>query len=61
MEGYATDSTKGTLIWQAVDKRAGTNAIGSDSLDSWGDVKNASKAWSEQFGKRLAELGACSR
>jgi hypothetical protein len=61
VEGYATDATKGTLIWQGVDKRAGANAIGSDSLDTWGDVKNASKAWSEQFAKRLAELGACSR
>jgi hypothetical protein len=61
VEGYATDATKGTLLWQGVDKRAGANAIGSDSLDTWGDVKNASKAWSERFGKRLAELGACSR
>jgi hypothetical protein len=61
VEGYATDATKGTLLWQGVDKRAGANAIGSDSLDTWGDVKNASKAWSEHFAMRLAELGACSR
>jgi hypothetical protein len=61
VEGYVTDATKGTLIWQGVDKRAGANAIGGDSLASWGDVKNASKVWSEQFGKRLDELGACRR
>ena len=60
-EGYATDATEGTLLWEGVDRRAGANALGTDTLNSWGDVKNATKAWSEQFAKRLTELGACSR
>jgi hypothetical protein len=59
VEGYATDATTGTILWEAVDKRAGGNAIGTNTFDSWSDVDNAAKAWAEQMTRRLAELGAC--
>lgn len=59
IEAYATDATTGELLWQAVDKRAGANAIGSDTFNSWADVDNAFKAWAKQFGVRMTDLGVC--
>lgn len=58
-EGYATDATSGAVLWQGVDKRAGGNAIGTNTLNSWSDVDNAFTAWAQLFAKRLEELGAC--
>src|SRR5262245_14685446 len=58
-EGYATDATTGTLLWEGQDKRVGTKTWGRDTLNSWDDVDNAFKAWSAAFAKRLGELGAC--
>lgn len=59
VEGFATDAQNGELLWQGVDKRGGQNAIGSNTFDSWVDVDNAAKAWSEQLTARIAELGVC--
>jgi uncharacterized protein DUF3313 len=58
-EGYVTDGSKGTLLWEAVDKRGGTTALVANTLDNWRDVNNAIEAWSEKLASRLTELGAC--
>jgi hypothetical protein len=58
-EGYATDATTGTLLWQAVDRRAGRTAIIANTLNSWRHVQNAFQAWSAKLVARLQELGAC--
>jgi len=60
-EGYATDPTTGTLLWQAVDKRAGTTALISNTFNSWLDIDRAFRAWSVQLAGRLRELGACRK
>jgi hypothetical protein len=60
-EGYARDATTGTLLWEGADERAGTKVFGRDTFNSWDDVDNALKAWSEQFARRLEQLGACPR
>jgi hypothetical protein len=60
-EGYAKDATTGGLLWEGQDKRAGTKALGRDTLNSWDDVDNAFKAWAALFTQRLADLGACSQ
>lgn len=59
VEGYAVDAAKGTLLWQAVDKRGGTTALVANTLDSWRDANNAIEAWSSKIAARLRELGAC--
>jgi hypothetical protein len=59
-EGYATDSVKGTLLWQGVDKRAGADALGKDTFNSWSDVDDASTAWAQQLATKLNQLGMCS-
>jgi hypothetical protein len=58
-EGYALDSKTGTLLWEGVDRRAGQNALGTESFNSWDDVDNAFIAWSKQFATRLKTLGIC--
>ncbi len=58
-ESYATDSKTGALLWEAVDKRAGQNALGTNTLNSWQDVDNAFVAWSTEFANRLKTLGIC--
>jgi hypothetical protein len=60
-EGYARDATTGVLLWEGVDERAGTKALRRDTFNSWDDVDNAFKAWSEEFATRLSQLGACPR
>jgi hypothetical protein len=59
VEGYATDAMSGDLLWQAVDKRAGGQALGSDTFSSWADVDYAFKAWAKEFGARMSALGVC--
>ncbi len=59
IEAYATDASSGQLLWQAVDKRAGANAPGSNTFNSWADVDYAFKAWAKQFGERMNQLGIC--
>jgi hypothetical protein len=58
-EAYATDAVSGDLLWQGVDKRAGTTALIQNTTNSWADVDNALKAWSAEAAKRLTELGVC--
>jgi Protein of unknown function (DUF3313) len=60
-EGYATDATTGTLLWEGVDKRGGTTAMAENTLNTWLDVDHAFDAWSQQLASRLQELGACRR
>lgn len=52
-EGYARDASSGALLWQAVDKRAGTKSVHRDTLNSWGDVDDAFKAWGDQFATNI--------
>jgi hypothetical protein len=61
VEGFATDASKGTLLWEAVDKRGGTTALVADTLDNWRDVRNAFQAWGVQLRTRLQDLGVCRR
>lgn len=58
-EGYATDATTGSLLWEAVDKRGGTTALAENTLNTWLDVDHAFQAWSEQLATQLQEFGAC--
>lgn len=61
VEGYATDATRGTLLWQGVDKRGGTTAAVENTLNTWLDVHHAFQAWSSQLVSRLQALGVCTR
>ncbi len=59
VEGYAVDAVKGTLLWEAVDKRGGTTALAANTLDNWRDVHHAFEAWSGQVAARFHQLGIC--
>lgn len=61
VEAYATDAADGTLLWEAVDKRGGTTAVVSNTLDSWRDVRHAFQAWGVQMRTRLQEVGICRK
>jgi hypothetical protein len=61
VEGFAVDSVKGTLLWEAVDKRGGTTAFVANTLDNWRDVRHAFQAWGVQLRTRLQDLGVCRR
>ena len=52
-EGYAIDSLTGKLLWQAADKRAGADALGRNTFNSWTDVEAAGTAWAEKAAQRL--------
>lgn len=62
-ESYATDATggptTGTLLWEGADRRGGANQIGTNTLNSWGDVQEAFAAWSEQAAQGLVKRGIC--
>jgi hypothetical protein len=58
-EGYITDAITGDLLWQGVDKRAGATSFVSNTWNSWNDVDNALKGWSDFAVKRAQELGIC--
>jgi hypothetical protein len=58
-EGYATDATNGTLLWEGVDKRGGTTAMVENTLDTWLDVHHAFEAWSSQIASKLQQAGVC--
>lgn len=60
VEGYATDATNGTVLWQGVDKRGGTTAAVENTLNTWLDVHHAFQAWSAQLVSRLQALGVCT-
>ena len=61
VEGFATDAVKGTLLWEAVDKRGGTTAFVANTLDNWRDVRHAFQAWGVQLRTRLQDLGVCRK
>jgi hypothetical protein len=62
-ESYATDATggpdNGRLLWEGADERAGSSAIGTNTLNSWEDVYDAIDAWSEKFAQGLVKHGVC--
>ncbi|MBV9015093.1 MAG: DUF3313 domain-containing protein [Alphaproteobacteria bacterium] len=58
-EAFAIDATKGTVLWEAADKRGGTTALVANTLDNWRDVNHAMEAWSQKLAARLLDLGAC--
>jgi hypothetical protein len=60
-EGFATDATSGTLLWEAVDKRGGTTAVIANTLDNWRDARHVFEAWGVQLRERLQELGVCRK
>jgi hypothetical protein len=55
-EAYAIDSLTGKLLWQGADRRAGADALGTDTLNSWADVDAAGTAWAEHAAKRLGQV-----
>ncbi|MBV8913833.1 MAG: DUF3313 domain-containing protein [Acetobacteraceae bacterium] len=59
VEGYVTDASTGTLLWQGVDRRGGTTAAVENTLDTWLDVHHAFTAWSNQIASKLQQLGVC--
>jgi hypothetical protein len=43
----------GVLLAAGIDQRAGTKALGGNTLDSWGDVREAFDSWAVQFRDNL--------
>jgi hypothetical protein len=60
IEGYATDTSNGALLWQAVDKRGGSVAAVENTLDTRLDIHHAFQAWSGQLISRLKQMGVCT-
>ena len=60
VEGYATDTSNGALLWQAVDERAGETALVENTLDTQLDIHHAFQAWSRSLVTRLQQIGVCS-
>jgi Protein of unknown function (DUF3313) len=60
IEGYATDSVNGAILWQAVDKRGGKTALLTNTLNTSTDADNAFKAWSSRMLVGLQQLGICN-
>jgi hypothetical protein len=58
-EGYATDAMTHDLLWEGADKRAGSVALVQNTTNSWNDVDNATKGWSEFGARRMVALGIC--
>jgi hypothetical protein len=61
VEAFAVDAVTGKLLWEAVDKRAGTTAVAANTLDNWRDVRHAFEAWGVQMRTRLQEAGVCRK
>jgi hypothetical protein len=61
VEGFATDAKTGKLLWQAVDKQGGTNAMIKNTVDSWVDVNNAFDTWSDKLASKMEQLGICGK
>ena len=59
IEGYATDASNGALLWQAVDKRAGTSSMLENTLDTQLDIHHAFQDWAKKGVERLKFLGIC--
>jgi len=58
-EGFVTDAMTHDLLWEGADKRAGSVALVQNTTNSWNDVDNATKSWSEFAAKRMVALGLC--
>ena len=58
-EGFATDATYGTLLWEGIDKRGGTTSLVENTLDTWLDVNHAFETWSARLAARMQQLGIC--
>jgi hypothetical protein len=54
-EGEARDAQSGMLLAAGIDERAGTKALGGNTLDSWGDVRKAFEVWAVRFRDNLRE------
>jgi hypothetical protein len=54
-EGEARDAQSGVLLAAGIDERAGTKALGGNTLDSWGDVRKAFEVWAVRFRDNLRE------
>jgi len=61
MEDYAVDAMDGTLLWEDVDKRAGTTAVVENTFDVMLDIHHALDTWSQMLAARLQRLGACAK
>lgn len=61
VEAYAVDAVTGTVLWEGVDKRGGTTALVSNTLDSTRDIRHAFEAWGVQMRTRLQEIGVCHK
>jgi hypothetical protein len=55
VEMRVTDSTTGTVLAEAVDRRGGTKSIGG-SWSSWHDVEEAYRFWAEKTRYRLCQF-----
>ena len=60
VEGYATDTMDGTVLWQAVNKRAGTTLLIKNTLGTQLDIHRAFQDWSGKTVQRLKSLGVCN-
>ena len=60
-EGYAEDARKGTLVWQAVDRRGGTTAALENTLNTWLDVHHAFEMWSTELATKFQQMGFCRK
>jgi hypothetical protein len=60
-EGFATDAMKGTLLWEAVDKRGGTTTLVANTFDNWRDVHHVFEAWGSLLLERLQQTGVCRK
>lgn len=60
IEFYATDTVNKTVLWQAVDKRAGQTALVQNTLNTQLDIEHAFDAWADTLLTRLRQLGLCT-
>ena len=54
-EGEARDAQTGVLLAAGIDRRAGTKALGDNTLDSWGDVRKVFEVWAVRFRDNLRQ------
>jgi hypothetical protein len=58
-EAFAVDARTGTLLWQAVDSRAGTTSSVENTLNTWLDVDHAFQAWAQRLASKMIGFGYC--
>ncbi len=54
-EGEARDAQTGVLLAAGIDRRAGTKALGDNTLDSWGDVRKVFEVRAVRFRDNLRQ------